>query len=322
MSVLRTLLAALLVASSALAQRIAFADVDVRGPCSGIEAQLELPGTGPTSLALDVPVGSTSRVVLPLLLPPDLAAADLASLRAPRLEPAGGGASFAGWQQPSTLERWAAVPSGLRARPRTAPPEQRAAPSLAACALLIAAGCAVLAVKRAAARVAIGLVALAAGWGIAPRGDGRDATTAVWEFDAAAERGLGWFSARDLKRFGGELAYSRVDPPVLPAGARIDGAAHSDVWTWRAEGARLWTGIELDPALLAHAALVYAWTRRAGGAWVGHGAPPSPEPPGWLVAGLPMGVDIALGLRRSGGSDGAPWVRWVGPFDGRVALPR
>ncbi|TAJ07618.1 MAG: hypothetical protein EPO68_16240, partial [Planctomycetota bacterium] len=306
MNALRLLLAALLVASSALAQRVALANVDVRGPCSGLTAQLELAGTGPTAIPLDVPDGSTQRVLLPLLLPPDLVADDLATLRAPSLAPDGGRASFAGWNQPSTLARWADVPSGLRARPRTAPPELRAAPSLVACALLVAAGCAVLALKRAAARVAIGVCAVLAGWAIAPQGDGRLATTVVWEFDAGVSRGLAWSNARDRISIPSEgLVHALADPPALPIGARIDGST----WTWRAEGARLWIAREADPAWLTRGELFYAWTRRAGGEWVALGGPDSPEPPGWLVTGLPMGVDVVLGLRFPGSEDAWPWVR-------------
>jgi hypothetical protein len=319
-NLVRVLLAVALLATSASAQRIAFADVDVRGPCTGITVQLELAGSGPTRLALDVPVGSTSRIELPLLLPPDLQPSDLASLRAPRLDPNGGSATFAGWQRPATLERWAAVPSGLRARPRSAPPELRAAPSLAACALLLAAGCAALATRRAAARIALGLVALAAGWGIAPRGSDPQAVTAVWEFDADSERGLAWQSSSGALAFDADALVTALAAPPVPA-AGMDLRRADSTWRWRAEGARLWTASEIDAASLAHGELVQAWTRRAGGAWVALGAPGSPEPPGWLVAGLPMGVDLVLGV-RSGANEERTWVRWVGPFDGRLALPR
>jgi len=145
----------------------------------------------------------------------------------------------------------------------------------------------------------------------------------VCEVDATAERALEWRSARgglELELDG--LTHALAEPPVLPAGSRLSAARASGPWQWRSPGARLWTARELAPAQVTAEPLAAAWSRRAGGEWQAHGAAVG-DPPGWLLAGLPMGIDAVLGSfapDEYGAERG--WLRWVGAFDGRLPLPR
>jgi hypothetical protein len=301
--------------------RIAWAEVELRGPLSELVLAHARAGTteprpgadrlrftgalaeGETrTLAVPVPVRASTRASTPAFT------WDVGAEEETR-----GRARFVRWL-PETESASAALAPALRARPR--PPVQTSAPEVPAAALLaLAAGSLVVAALRRRAWLALA-AALVSGSVAAAlvRAGPRElaARTRVLEGAAGEVRWLAVTSGSERLALGAdELAAAfevAVEPPDAPlevefplrAGEPVRLAApRARIHVLSAAPAEAWS-----TAHNALGAFERSWLR-AGGAWSVRGAwgsgaalPAAGEgtpAPGWLTAGLPQGVDVFVG---------------------------
>ncbi|MBK7877839.1 MAG: hypothetical protein IPJ77_19330 [Planctomycetes bacterium] len=325
--VLAVCVGGVLSAAASAGGRLARAEFELAGPLSAFEVQAG--DGGRTRVDGALAAGESVRVVLPIpladadrLAPPEpLATWDLDD-EGPR-----GRARFVRWVDDAGAAELERAPPGLRARPRPPVRSDPARAGLASAALLAAALAAVVAARR---RPAVALLVAALGAVLAAALVPRpvDGARSVRILEGLAEASIGVevrAGASELRlpravlEAGGSL---ELEPRGAPVQVELGGFDARAELRLVARGARLaWTrvvpapeGLTLDrndgPALEA------AWLREAGewralGPW-GTGAT-RPEgtvgspPEGWLLGGLPQGVDVLVA--RRGDPEGTHWLR-------------
>jgi len=305
---LALLLACVLCAASARAQsRIAFAEYELTGPCDVVV--LDLGRAGSTRIEGRLAAGETRRVVVPIPTSPGARPLE------PRVEARADAhvpARFLAWQPPAA--RFTDLPAGLRARPVPVASATRVRVGIGVLLVLAAAGIAGLgSARRPFVALALAVAAAVVVYALARRSLERDAAP-VEVLDGIAGH-TAWQrsrAARDSLELPGRgptfdvvtdppHAAIRIEAPLdpsRPAVARASGAQLSANWS------EPWDSDALDRTANALAPLAAAW-RRVEGNWTFHGAWPlgaalgpavaGPAAPGWLVAGLPQGVEIVVG---------------------------
>lgn len=284
--------------------RVAFAEIEVQGPAAGIVLDAGLAGT--TRLEGTLSAGETRRFVVPIPTSPG----------APPLEPrvtgATGAARFLGWREPDP--RLATLPAALRARPAPAASSTRVRTRPSVLLVLAAAGIAGLWLLRSRrAAIAVGVVGAAIAFTLARASLARDAPAVeildgiagspTWQ-RARGARDTAILPARtpsfELRTEPGGIALTitlALDPAALP---RVAATGARLVASWPEP----WPGDALERAANHLVELDEAWAREEG-TWTAHGAwplgaplgpaRPGPDPPGWLIDGLPQGVAIVVG---------------------------
>lgn len=291
-------------ALQAPATRIAWAEVELRGPLT--ELRLELEGAGATRLTRDVPEGELRQFMLPLPAP-------AAGLRAP-VRWTWRGSGQARWRgtdsapappaselppdsasaEEARVQRWERLPQALRSRPRL-PPADGGSPlartSPATWALALSAGWLAIVLRRRPARAL--LVGAAAAAGIAGFGITRErgaTPIAVLECEIPAPgaepaQGPAWLLAQSapsrLRLGAGRLLWLRSDPPAATLECALDPTqpqspeirAEADLLSLEELAGADW---ELSSAANGLADFAAVWTRDPGGdaPWVARGAWP------------------------------------------------
>ncbi len=305
------------------------AEILLRGPTQG--ATLDCGRFGTTRVELDLARGEERRLIVPLAHRPlDDAPPEIA-----------GGALFLGYREPSPRP---ARPVGTLLPPVGAEPPR--ADPLALVLVLVGALLVLACRRRPGWALAWGLclggaVALVQGrGGPAPPQSARLLEGELWEEDGGTLWEL-------VEGAAGELACDPagdLEIEVRPASAPIDfrgrfeGARAEPRWTVRSgiRGAALWRRAPLDVGSRRLAAeanlwgdLAAVWVRGEGGVWRARGSwplgDPLPQaregasPPGWLIAGLPMGRG-ALVARLDPAAWGGPPSPGTGATPARVWL--
>lgn len=329
--------------------RAVFADVEIHGPASTVV--LDAGAAGVTRITGALRAGETRRISVPVPLAHEGArSAPLVRLEGAEGDLAGDGhARFLGWR--GGVSPLADLAPGVRARPLPAVSALEVAVSRAVPLVLLAAFLVVLtARRRPALAVAVAVLAAACTWPLVrPAAREHDPRVVVLDGEAGAAAWRRVDAAvdsiavpEDVDEF--EL---RTDPPSAAVTWTVPLASDAP-WSARATGARLfvlsattWAEDAWTPVRNGVFDLEAAWSR-TDGAWaargpVAFGAPLPPPlegaqtpsmPPGWLVAGLPQGVEVRLGRLAAGtpdrpgpvaaGARGAGpravvWIRQTGP---------
>lgn len=289
------------------------------GPLGSMRA---LSGAQETRVELDLQAGEQTSLRLPVLsLRNRLQAAEPVVT----LDTAGSGEAEAlgvQWPRP-----WRELPLSLQSRPL--PPVQRSSPAigLAQWSVLLASVLWVLALRRrpwfAMGLGLLGGTLLLLGLPASPPAEG--AQVRVLE----GESGGQWLEVRGGRE---RLLVRGVTPGWLqrvPSRGELRlefDASEPGEWTACFDEGRLFFTRELGflgptSAGPGESAFASCWVRRNGEGWTFHGpwsgnqplSPPEagPLPPGWLVAGLPQGLEILVGKLESGRGESA-WLRLVG----------
>jgi hypothetical protein len=284
--------------------RVAFGEYELHGPAAGVV--LDAGSAGTTRLEGALSAGETSRFVAPIPTSPGAPPLE------PRVRSTTGGARFLGWREPDA--RLPALPSALRARPPPAASSARVRVPPSVLLVLAAAGIAGLWLRRSPrAALALGIAAAAIAFALARRSLARDATAVeildgiagapTWQRARAARDALTLPSRSPgyelrTEPAGAPLAISlALDPSSLPRAASA-GARLIAIWpeTWPADALERGANhlVELDATWFRDEG---TWTSR--GPWpIGSplgAARPGPDPPGWLIDGLPQGVQVLVG---------------------------
>jgi hypothetical protein len=324
---MRALAVLLLVAGSATAgeNRLHVCEVELVGPLSHFELVLGENAKSTVQLELLAGERRTLRVPVAAVLPEALGGPAHWPLPEVRARAGTGSARPVRWSEDPGAADWDRVPPVLRLRNRPLVPGAVRLASPGAL-LLLAAGLALALGARRRPRMAlVAGPALAAALLWLPAGTPRAEGVVVFEADGAALVALRVEGHRDWIAVGADGDTARLE--VRPEGAAIDveldglvGASGPGRWVARAPGAELFAvsvlegrglaGVPLDPRSAAA-----RWTRSAEGAQSGggHWSGPAEPPPGWLVAGLPMGTGILLASGR--GPAGGTFVRLTGWSD-------
>ena len=304
-------------------------DVRLRGPLE--EVRFDFGAEGTTRVHAALRAGEELALSLPAPVRSPLGAVGLAGIPLPPPTLRGSGAvEVGGWSPAPAPTDFDLLPPGLRTRPR--PPLAAGRPRavwgvLALLGLGFVLG---FAARRRPGRaslvgVVVGGAVLALTLRSAAPADGvrlleGDLRARVW-FEVRA--GLGSLERVEgrLERLpvGGAVAFDVVlEGGRKRVAARAPGAVLYEVRVLTAPAAP-------DPALFGRGAPAATWWRDSAGAWSRCGpwrwgdplpapleAPGEEEPPGWLKAGLPPGIDVLLG--RLGAEGGGSWLRVTGPF--------
>ncbi len=296
---------------------VGVAELEVSGP---FEHVVLISGSALTVLHGPLAAGESRRVDVPFV--------GWERTAAPPQHEAEHAVRFLGWSEDDREERWRALPRGLRGRPTPTSAGFFPRTRTGGLVTLVAAGLAVLLVRRRSRAVlAIGAVAatvlgmpfvvsLPASAVFVLEGD---AASGTW-VRVEARRGECAVDSRTL------LAVALDRPSRGALETSID-LAEPERWTLRAPG-RQWIAWRAGPAggeLTASenrlGDLDRVWVRSAGGFFEARGPwpegtalPPlraSDPPPGWLAAGSPPGAGVLL-ARFADPAGEAGWVRLVG----------
>jgi hypothetical protein len=314
-------------ASTAAAQsRLGWARCELQGPMS--EPTLELVAGSRTRLRGALLAGERVERVLPVVVDA------LGARGEPRwnwgADPdRAGRARFLGWVHEAE-ERWAALPPGLRARPRPPVSPANTRPPLALFFLLGGAALASVALARRGRWAAAGpsLAGCVLSWWIA--GAGAPSTPQTWVVLEGQDGGGAWIEVR--------AAWESLDLPVAAAPSVLCSdpeAAPISIETslalpgelaLRARGAALYASRPCDPGPgrigesgQDCADFESVWWRAEGewsarGGWKrGQALPPvtsGAAAPGWLANGLPQGPRVCLARTRG---PSPRWFRDLGP---------
>lgn len=283
--------------------RVAFAEIEIEGP---FQRAVVLAGNaGSTLVEGPIGVGETRRVLVPIAVDADM------GRREPTIAAASARARFLGWTERD--ERLAHLPAALRARP--APLSEPARVRASVAVLLVLAAGAIVGLWLAnswRAALACATVASIPAFFLARSAFDRDIhavevldgiagsstwqrTRAAWDEIVLPSRGASFDLATESShaiRFEAPLDLAR------PARARARSAQLIATWP------ESWPADALSRASNDLGPLSAVWVREEGnwtfrGPW-GVGAalgPPVPggPPPGWLVSGLPQGVELLVG---------------------------
>ena len=234
---------------------------------------------------------------------------------------------------PEQAGDWSALPINMQGR--SLPPVQRTrpAPGSLRLALLAAAMILVLGLRRRPWLAALCGSAFAIVVLLAPAPVDASPVMRVLEGDRTAGRWLEVLGSRDRLELGrAESGWMRTLPSTSEAYIELaEGEGTGpEVMTICAPGARVFYMREprVQPDLgrqhNAHADFQSVWVREPGGVLEGLGpwrrgdpcpttpAPGAGSPPGWLLAAVPQGVPILLGVEAGAAEGSQEWLRLVG----------
>jgi len=283
--------------------RVAFAEIEIEGPFQ--RAVILAGNAGSTLVEGSIGVGETRRVLVPIAVDSDV------GRREPTIAAASARTRFLGWRERD--DRLAQLPSALRARPAPLSEPARVRASVAVLFVLAAGVTVGLWLARSwRLALAVATVASIPAFLLARSAFDRDVhavevldgiagssawqrTRAAWDEIVLPSRGASF----DLAT--GRAHAIEFEAPLdltLPARARARSAQFIATWpeSWPAD-ALARASNDLGP-------LGAVWVREEGnwtfrGPWdVGTAlGPPVPggPPPGWLVSGLPQGVELLVG---------------------------
>ena len=320
----RLLLAALLLAAPHAGQNRAWPfDVLLRGPLERVE--IDFGEEGAVRVVGPLLAGEELELTLPAPVRSPLGRAGLGGIAIPRPRVEGeGSAEVRGWHRPARSADPELWPGEWRIRSRPAVPGAVPRATGSGLALLAVAFLLGLAWRRSRIRgpavaIVIGGVLLVVAAGEVPvAGEVRvleAGSGSWWEVHAGRDRlearELLWLEVLPDGR-AVDLEVRLTEPRTI---ARSPGAVLSRIRPLEAPGVP-------DPDLFGWGRPEPTWHRAPEGGWSTRGAwrwgegPPPPaakpaaDPPGWLMAGLPQGVEVLLG--RFEDDDGGAWLRVTG----------
>ncbi len=299
--------------------RLHWVEVELRGPLE--EVCFDCGHDGATRLRARLAPGEELEVLVPLPLRDPVVNGDPSLRPRPRIQVLGAGRVILGALVPDSAQaRFERLPPGLRARSR--PPVGPGGAHARAPELLLVVAAFLLARSRSRLFLVAGSsLACILVFVLASRRIPGSAAYRVVEIDVESPA---WF---EVEASAGTLSLPRERLEVEPAHATVQ--FELELRAGEVRGIARSPGSRLYGILLGTGAIPTrgrndgrdfegAWSRDADGGWRDHGAwkrgVPLPEasparilPPGWLLAGLPPGRGVFLGVTEDGS-----WVRVTG----------